>query len=672
MAINKDKILQALKGDYTNALPFKRELDTRRKAWLAEFDGSKYGNEVKGKSEVISLDIKKQNLWQHASLVDPFVSSPEMITATPITFEDRKAAEQNELILNYQFCRNFPRYDFVSQFVKVAQREGTVVVRTGWEFKEEEVTVTKPLMAILPDGQQFQYGTEEVTEMRTIVNKPTAVVCKNTDIFIDPTAEKNIENAQFVIYRFKSSFGQLKADGRYNLGDKNARNGSELGMGGETDDLIDIEDIYRKFYDQDFKFGDEVRKQLDVYEYWGNYDANGDGIAEPIVATWVGENLIRFEDNPFPDKKIPFVSYGMDRDPFEIYGEPNAEMLSTDQKIKTGIQRAIIDNMSNSTNGQKGIKKGSLDVLNKRRFLAGKNYEFNGNPNDMVDGSFNAIPNSVFDFYGLVSNNIESLSGTKSFSGGIGGASLGTSATASRGIMDATARRELDIVRGMKEDLIKPLLRKWTAYNAEWLSEDEVVRVTNDEFVTISRDDLDGNIDIDLDVSTAEMDQNRAQELSFLLQTVGPNTDPGLMKIIMSEITKLKQMPDVAKQILEYEPQPDPMQVKIQELQIAKLEAEVANEQAKTRENQVDVGLKQAKTQTELAKANALNSDADLKDLDYLDKESGAMYDREQQLAREKQGGERQKADDANRAGLAKQAMGDRSKERQSESKPKT
>ena len=670
MAINKIKILQALRGDYTNTLPSKRDLDAKRKAWLSEFDGDKYGNEAKGKSEVVSLDIKKQNLWQHASLVDPFVSSPEMVVATPVTYEDRKAAEQNELILNYQFCRNFPRYDFVSQFVKVAQREGTVVIRTGWEFTEEEVTVTKPLMAMMPDGTQFQYGSEEVTEMRTITNKPTAVVCKNTDIFIDPTAEKNIENAQFVIYRFKSSYSQLKADGRYNLGNKTAKNGSDLGMGGEADDM-GSDDIYDKFYD-DFKFGDEVRKQLDVYEYWGNYDANGDGIAEPIVATWVGDNLIRFEDNPFPDKKIPFVSYGLDRDPFEIYGEPNAQVLSTDQKIKTGIQRAIIDNMSSSTNGQKGIKKGSLDVLNKRRFLAGKNYEFNGSPNDMVDGSFNAIPTSVFDFYGLVSNNIESLSGTKSFSGGIGGASMGTSATASRGIMDATARRELDIVRGMKEDLIKPLLRKWTAYNAEWLSEEEVVRVTNDEFIAISRDDLDGNIDIDINVSTAEMDNNRAQELSFLLQTVGPNTDPGLMKIIMSEITKLKQMPDVAKQILEYEPQPDPMAIKIQELQIAKLEAEVANEQAKTRENEVDVGLKQAKTETELAKANALNSDADLKDLDYLDKESGAMYDREQQLAREKQGGERQKAQDANRAGLAKQAMGDRSKERQSQNKPKT
>ena len=661
MAINKIKILNALKGDLRASEPAKRDLDGKKAQWLKEANGEPYGNEVKGKSSVVSMDIKKQNLWQHASIVDPFVSSPEMISTSPVTFEDRAASEQNEVILNSQMNRNFERYEFFSRLVKVLQNEGTVYVRTGWEYEDEEEEVEVPLMATLPDGQQFQYGTETKTQTKVIKNMPTSNVCRGTDIFVDPTAEENIENAQFVIYRFKSNLSELKADGRY----------SNLGKELRSDDEIDDDDIYTKYDDASFEFGDEPRKQLDIYEYWGNYDMNSDGIAEPIVCTWVGDTIIRLEDNPFPDKKIPFLSYGLDRDPFDINGTPNAELISTDQKIKTGIKRAIIDNMANSTNGQKGIKKGSLDVLNKRRFLAGNNYEFNGSPNDMVDGSFNAIPNSVFDFYNVVSNDIESLTGVKSFQQGIGGASLGTSATASRGIMDSTARRELDIVRGIKESIVVPMLRKWTAYNAVWLSDEEVVRITNDEFVTIKRDDLDGSIDIDITVSTAEMDQNRSQELAFLLQTMGPNMEPGMTKIIMSEIMELKKMPDVAKQIRDFEPQPDPAQIKIQELQIAKLEAEVFNEQAKGQENAVDVDLKKAKTQTEIAKAADLSSTADLKDLDYLDKESGAQYDRDQQMANEKAASESAKAGQTNRANIMQQAMSDRSKERQAANKPK-
>ena len=72
---------------------------------------------------------------------------------------------------------------------------------------------------------------------------------------------------------------------------------------------------------------------------------------------------------------------------------------------------------------------------------------------------------------GLMNNEIESLTGIKSFSGGITGASLGSTATAARGAMDATSTRRLNIVRNIAENLIKPLMRKWIAYNAEFLSD---------------------------------------------------------------------------------------------------------------------------------------------------------------------------------------------------------
>ena len=92
---------------------------------------------------------------------------------------------------------------------------------------------------------------------------------------------------------------------------------------------------------------------------------------------------------------------------------------------------------------------------------------------------------------------------------------------------------------------------------------------------------------------------------------------------------KLVGEPDIAKQIAEFQPQPDPMQMKMQELQIAKLEAEIANERAKGMENAVDVELKKAKTAVEMAKARMTNSDSDIKDLDFLEKEQGLPHQRE-------------------------------------------
>ena len=58
-------------------------------------------------------------------------------------------------------------------------------------------------------------------------------------------------------------------------------------------------------------------------------------------------------------------------------------------------------------------------------------------------------------------------------------------------------------------------------------------------------------------------------------------------------------------------------------LELALLEAQVANETAKGQENAVDVQLKTAKTQTEQAKARGMHSSSDLSDLDFVEKESG-------------------------------------------------
>ena len=64
-------------------------------------------------------------------------------------------------------------------------------------------------------------------------------------------------------------------------------------------------------------------------------------------------------------------------------------------------------------------------------------------------------------------------------------------------------------------------------------------------------------------------------------------------------------------------------------MELALLEAQIVNERAKGLENRVDVGLKQAKTLTERSKAKNLESQADMTNLDYLERESGLKHQRE-------------------------------------------
>lgn len=615
--INKKELLSALKKDLQAASTFREDEDIKIARRVSEYQGKPYGNEQKGKSAIVSLDIKRQSEWAHAALVDPFVGASDVIKCTPVTWEDREAARQNELLLNTQFCRQFDRYNFMTTAIKVLDMEATCVIQTGWEYEDEQVEVEREIVEVDEITGEEYIAIESIEETKVLTNRPTAVVRRNEDVYVDPTCMGDHDKMQFVIVRYETDLSTLKQDGRYKNLDK-IQVGSE-----DANSHDDYETKYSKI--SSFTFEDNPRKKMVMYEYWGNYDINDDGIAEPIVCAWVGSTVIRLELNPYPDKKPPFIIVPFNKIPFEIYGESNADLISDNQKIKTAITRGIIDNMNQSNNGMIGIKKGALDPGNREKFMKGKPFEFNGSPNDFWQGSFNNIPGSAFDMLALMNNEIESITGIKSFSGGITGSSLGGTATGARGALDATSTRRLNIVRNIAENLVKPLMRKWMAYNSEFLEESEVVRITNEEFVEVRRDDLAGKIDIDITVSTQEDNAARAQELGFLLQTLGSSLPFDMTRMIMAEIAKLSKLPTLEKQILEYKQEPDPVQQKMQELQLAKLEAEIQrlkadamNKIASSQENEADKEEKMAQAMLKRAQARKAESEADILDITYV------------------------------------------------------
>lgn len=621
MPIDKSKLLQSLKGDLTSSQHQKKQWDLRRLEWRKQYNAEPYGNEVEGKSKIVSADIKKQSEWSIPSLVDPFVSSPDIVRCTPITFEDTASARQNELILNTQFCRKFDRYNFMLKAIKLLESEGTVVVQTGWDYQDDKQMVESEVVEVDEYGNEY-VTYAEVEETIVVKNQPTAKVCRNEDIYIDPTCEDDMDKCQFVIYRYETDLSTLKKDGRYKNLDKVAKS-----LGSNTYDYD-----YRPEDPSRFQFGDNARKKVIVHEYWGNYDVDEDEVAEPIVCCWVGDTIIRLESNPYPDGKPPFLVVPFRAIPFHMYGEANAELIGDNQKVKTAIVRGIIDNMAQSNNGQIGVRKGSLDQVNRKKWLNGQNFEFNGQsgPQDFWQGSYNPIPSSAFDMIGLMNNEIESLTGVKSFSGGISGNSLGSTATSARGAMDAQTIRRMNIVRNIAENLVKPLLRKWMSYNAEFLEDEEVIRITNDEFVPIRRDDLDGRVDIELTVETAEENSARAQQLSFLLQTLGNSVDPAITQELMAQILDLSRMPEQAKTVRDYKPEPDPSQEQMKQLQLenlmlenAKLKSEVQRNQSIAAENDIDRQVKLARASRDEAQARAIHSKADIDDLRFLQEESG-------------------------------------------------
>lgn len=655
----KEPSLLALKADLEASKQSHDSQIQKIEKWnnLLNVTGSAKPTKVQGRSAVQPKLIRRQAEWRYSALSEPFLSSDKLFKVDPVTFEDDTAAKQNELVLNYQFRTKLDRVWLIDNMVRSTVDEGTCILRLGWkrvtyeESKEIPVYSFFPITGQDPQSQQSlqllqqalqmqqsdprtyadqtppeiqaavdffneqriptiaqQTATQTVVEEKIKVNEPTVEILNPSNVFIDPSCQGELEKALFVIVSFETNKAELLKDGdRYkNLDKVNWEGNSPMTS---PDHVTSTPDT--------FSFKDSARKKVVAYEYWGFYDVDGNGELKPIVATWIGDTIIRMEANPFPDEKLPFVMIPYLPVKRDLYGEPDAEMLEDNQKILGAVTRGMIDLLGNSANGQKGFAKGMLDPVNRRKYENGQDYEFNPSmPTNqgIIEHKFPELPRSALDMLALQNQEAEALTGVKSFSGGLSGQSFGNVATGIRGMLDAAAKREMAILRRLAKGVCE-MGRKIMAMNAIFLSEVEVVRVTNKQFVSIKREELVGEFDLMVDISTFEVDNTKAQDLGFMLQTLGPNMDPSISMMILSEIADLKRMPALAERLRNWRPQPDPMQAELQK-------AELQYKQALIAEVQSNIMLNQAKAQQAMATAGQ-------KHLDMVEQETGTKHARD-------------------------------------------
>lgn len=619
---------------------------------LAKLSGTAARKTVAGRSNIQPKLIRRQAEWRYSALTEPFNSSEKLFTIKPVTFEDKKGADQNETVLNYQFRTKINRVKFIDDYVRAATDEGSVIVRTGWNritikvdqevpvwtyyqpsSEEEIIQLDQALKAYNDDPRGFdetapeeikeairyfnekqvpvvaqKTGTQTVKVDKVIDNRPTVEVINPNNFYWDPSCGNDLDKANFAIISFETSKADLlKEPDRYkNLDVVNWETATPITSPDHATNTPDT-----------FNFKDILRKRVVAYEYWGFYDIHKTGQLVPIVATWIGNTIIRMEENPYPDKKIPFVLADYMPIKRELMGEPDAELLEENQKVLGAVMRGMIDLLGRSANGQQGFAKGMLDVVNRRRMENGQDYEFNPqiNPGQgYVEHTYPEIPNSAMLLANLQNQEAEAITGVKSFSGGMSGEAYGDVAAGIRGVLDAAAKREMAILRRLADGICQ-IGRKIVAMNQVFLSKQETIRITNDQFVTVNRDDLIGDFDFEVDISTAEIDNNKAQDLGFLLQTMGNNMDFSITQMILVQIAKLKRMPDLAKAIENYRPQPNPLEQKMMMLQIEELQKKIAKLDS-------EASLNAAKTEK-------TENEADLIDLTKTEQETGTTHERE-------------------------------------------
>lgn len=656
-----------LYNDYASALSGQEDYRAKLREYKSILEGGAKPKTRVGKSTAVSLLAREHAEWTKPVLSEAILSTKNMFKISPVGSEDSLAATQNSLVINNQWSNKINKVKLVNDIVLNIVEEGTVVVKTGWEAVEgvKEVEKEKPtfatqeqLLAMVQQGQMsaeevqqsidtnqpIQVGTEivYVEEPTLIKNQPYYEVCTNANVTIDPTCNGVVEDAKFVIYEFDTSYAELKQD-EYT---KDPETGDESGfyynvdrfkLGDDSDPAYDE---FKTAASNNFDFDDTSLKRLRAYEYWGYRDIRGDGNLVSIVATWIGNTLVRLEENPFPHGRIPFSTAAYMPRKGQYQGEPDASLLQQSQARIGRMNRAIDDKTAEDAIGQKFIHESFLKPSAKNAMEKGNTTYYSGNmhPRDAIwKNDVQPLGSTQFDIIAREEKKASELSGSIAFAGPSSNPKLG-GGVGQKSSMDSTAQRRLSVLRRIGT-MFEDMARMTVAMNQVYLSETEIVRSTGDQFVTIARDDLEGRLDFNVEISTPEKDEEQANRIMTLMQTNAASQKPETVEMMYVKMLELWKMPEEAQAIRDQQPPPpDPRQERLLDLQIQKeeldnaikaktledLDSKIFERMSRVDENlQADVAKKQAEANKANATAEKLSIETDIATQMFLDNDSG-------------------------------------------------
>ncbi len=498
--MSHDDMLDIIEHDLQESRSYHDDVMASISTWMDEYSGEPYGNEQDGRSAIVWKLIKKQGEALISNIVKPFLGNYDIVQIDPVTEADVYKSKIDEKLINHYWNKEFKATRFLKSLGKVLVPEGTVFIRVGWEREIREKEQTIPLEALTEQMRrkfgergaeliENKDGTVTIKVINILSNKPTAKIVRNEDVYIDPTAD-SFDEIKFLIYEMRTSLSDIMDDPIYD--EKAVKRLKKI--------VDENDDIRRDGFDlhnynlSDFEFKDQARKKITLYEYWGEYDLDGDGNTEPVVATMAkyGEDtlILRMERNPFPFKKIPFICIPLYEDPFKVYGRSLSDMISDEQKLSTSIVRGIIDNMANSNNGTKFFKKGALDAVNFNRLKRGDKYiEINTHDSintAIMDGNFNQLPQHIYNMLAMLDSQAESLTGITKAMQGLPGSEMKSSTSNFAAMMTQSQIRLLDVTNNITNGL-KEMLRMWMSMTIAYVDEKEIKRITGIDIPTLKQ-----------------------------------------------------------------------------------------------------------------------------------------------------------------------------------------
>lgn len=355
------------------------------------YKGDPFGNEVDGRSQVVSRDVRDSVQAVLPSMMRVFFGSEKVVEFVPRTANDLAMAEQATDYLNYIIKQDNDAIGiFYSVFKDALMNKGgfvkwwwddSVEVQThsfegldegalGLILEEEGVEAVsvegRPATGISPEqiAQMEAMGQAapqlyDVEVKRSRKRNQVKIETMPPEEFFVDAAATSLDNAMVVGHRTMATVSDLVALG-YDREVLDNHLSDEFAF---TDS-----DEYTARYSNTEMPGPvsaAERRRVLYTEAWCYVDYDGDGIAELRRICTVGNNY-EIVNNEAADL-IPFAMFACDPEPHTFFGSDIADLTKDIQRVKSAILRGMLDSLSFALYPRTGVVEGMVnidDVLN--------------------------------------------------------------------------------------------------------------------------------------------------------------------------------------------------------------------------------------------------------------------------------------------------------------------
>jgi hypothetical protein len=363
------------------------ETSNNRATSLEYYLREPYGNEVEGKSSIVTGEVAEAVDGSLPQIMKIFTATKQAVVFEPVNEGDSEGAEQATTYINHIFYKDNNGFEIMHDWFKDGLLQKVGVVKCYWDDKkdvsiEKYYDLTDDELALIAQDDEVeiisQSTNEEAIEEPNQIDPMTGMelempptIIRTHNIKVRITVDKSsvkIENVppeEFLI----SKEAKTIADSPFVAHRKMMTRSDLIAMGYDADVVSNLSDGVDDFSPEKqsrFSAGempdndslDESMQTVEYYECYLRTDYDEDGIAELRRVCYAGNEILYDEECDY----IPFHSVCPIPIPHKFYGQSLADRVMDIQLIKSTVIRQMLDNLYLTNNYRVGAVEGQVNL----------------------------------------------------------------------------------------------------------------------------------------------------------------------------------------------------------------------------------------------------------------------------------------------------------------------